>query len=206
MKSPRNAPTKSSIISKSESSTNRNTKNRSSRKTQTTTIGSSYLIIKQRRRKILLLIATVSIAFAVLWLPVHIFNIWRHLFQFSYSDLMYIMKLIAHTLSYSNSCVNPFVYVFMGTKFRAYFSIELRNFINFITCEKRESKASNDSIYHHYSRHQTHSIYQNNNNNQQQHSTLNQENIKKFDSAKRKDSTEFSNFKHTYLQLKQAKS
>ena len=65
---------------------------------------------------------------------------------------MYIMKLISHTLSFSNSCFNPFIYVFMGTKFRNYFAVELRSLQTSFTCAKYASK-SNDSII----------FYQNNN-------------------------------------------
>jgi hypothetical protein len=127
--------------------TNPSTKIKTVKNSPISRVTSSYLVIKQRRRKILVLIATVSITFAVLWLPVHIIQLWMVVFSesFPYTDLMYIIKLISHTLSYSNSCFNPFIYVFMGTKFRTYFAIELRNFKNSLTCAKNISK-SNDSI------------------------------------------------------------
>ena len=57
-------------------------------------VTSSYLVIKQRRRKVLLLIATVSITFAVLWLPIHIIILWKEVFSksFPYTGKYQILK------------------------------------------------------------------------------------------------------------------
>nr|QVK45765.1 G protein-coupled receptor [Proales similis] len=77
-------------------------------------------MLRRQKTRILILIATISITFAILWLPAHVIQIWKVVFRkyFPYSDPMYIAKLIGHTLSYSNSLINPFIYAFVGTKFR----------------------------------------------------------------------------------------
>ena len=82
--------------------------------------------VRKQKTKILVLIATVSVTFALTWLPAHIIQIWKIAFNssFPYSEPMYIMKMVAHTLSYSNSLLNPFIYVFIGTKFRRHFFLE----------------------------------------------------------------------------------
>jgi len=68
------------------------------------------------------LVASVVIVFAVSWLPIHVLNLWFKIDPFfPRTPAMYLMKIIAHTLSYSNSCVNPFVYAFLSDGFRKAF-------------------------------------------------------------------------------------
>ncbi len=83
--------------------------------------------IRKQKIKILILIGTVSLTFALTWLPAHVIQIWKVIFNssFPYSDFMYITKFIAHTLTYSNSVLNPFIYVFIGSKFRGHIYSEL---------------------------------------------------------------------------------
>ena len=82
---------------------------------------------RQKKNKILILIGTVSITFGLTWFPVHFIQLWRTVFQkhFPYTDLMYIIKVIAHTLSYSNSFINPFIYIFVGSKFKSHIKEEI---------------------------------------------------------------------------------
>ena len=61
--------------------TNPSTKIKTVKNSPISRVTSSYLVIKQRRRKILVLIDTVSITFAVLWLPVHIIQLWMVVFS-----------------------------------------------------------------------------------------------------------------------------
>jgi hypothetical protein len=91
---------------------------------------SNAINLKKQKLKILILIATVSITFALTWLPAHIINIWRVAFEssFPYNDFMYIVKFIAHTLNYTNSVLNPFIYVFIGTRFRNHIYSEFSTF------------------------------------------------------------------------------
>jgi hypothetical protein len=59
---------------------------------------------------------------------------------------MYIIKVISHTLSYSNSLINPFIYVFIGTKFRNHIRLEfskLFQLLCFITNRSRSVKEKN---------------------------------------------------------------
>ena len=63
---------------------------------------------------------------------------------------MYIIKLIAHTLSYSNSCVNPFIYAFMGTKFRSYFYAEFQNMFKCYAKDGRHDAYKNSLVNIHY--------------------------------------------------------
>ncbi len=83
-------------------------------------------LAKKQRTKLLFLIATVAITFATTWLPAHVIQIWKVVFNkyFPYSDAMYIIKVISHTLTYSNSLLNPIIYVFIGAKFRSYIYLE----------------------------------------------------------------------------------
>lgn len=89
----------------------------------------NVLMAKRQRIKLLFLIATVAITFATTWLPAHVIQIWKVVFNehFPYNDTMYIIKVISHTLSYSNSFLNPIIYVFIGAKFRNYISLEFNN-------------------------------------------------------------------------------
>jgi hypothetical protein len=113
-------------------------------------ISTSKATSKKQKFKILLLIATVSITFGLTWLPAHVIQIWKVVFNssFPYSESMYIIKFIAHTLSYSNSLLNPFIYVFIGAKFRSHFYKEFE-FILKYCCEKKLNHKlnRNDSKY-----------------------------------------------------------
>ncbi|WAQ94429.1 GALR2-like protein [Mya arenaria] len=76
----------------------------------------------KRRKRVTKLVASVVIVFAVSWLPIHILNIWfKYDPLFPRTPTMYVMKIVSHTLSYSNSCVNPFVYAFLSDGFRKAF-------------------------------------------------------------------------------------
>jgi len=107
----------------------------------------SHSIIKQRKRKVLFLIAAVSLCFALLWLPIHVINLWK-LFSksFPYTNLMYIIKLAAHTLSYLNSSLNPFLYVLMGGKFKTHFSFKLGNFKNPFSNNKKKQHSNDNKV------------------------------------------------------------
>lgn len=105
----------------------------------------SALTIKKQKFKILLLIATVSITFGLTWLPAHVIQIWKVVFNssFPYNDLMYIIKVISHTLTYSNSLLNPFIYVFIGAKFRSHINAEFNELYQ-VYCLKQK-KINNNS-------------------------------------------------------------
>ncbi|XP_048242108.1 G-protein coupled receptor 54-like [Haliotis rufescens] len=76
----------------------------------------------RRRRKVAKMVAIVVILFASLWFPIHAFSLAYHFHpHFPKTQVLYNIKIIAHTLSFFNSCVNPFVYAFMGDGFRRAF-------------------------------------------------------------------------------------
>ncbi|XP_064647301.1 G-protein coupled receptor 54-like [Lineus longissimus] len=76
----------------------------------------------KNRRKVAKMIAIVVILFALSWLPIHVLLTWKNFDPFfPLSNELYNVKIFAHTLSYTNSCVNPFVYSFMGDGFRRAF-------------------------------------------------------------------------------------
>ena len=65
------------------------------------------------------MVVTVVLLFALFWLPIHILQLWMEYDpNFPKNQATYIYKIIAHALSYANSCVNPFVYSFLGDGFR----------------------------------------------------------------------------------------
>lgn len=105
-----------------------------------TNLATSANTIKKQKFKILLLIATVSITFALTWLPAHVIQIWKVAFNsmFPYSDAMYIIKVISHTLTYSNSLLNPFIYVFIGAKFRSHIHSEFNELYQFFCMRKKK--------------------------------------------------------------------
>jgi hypothetical protein len=65
------------------------------------------------------MIAVVVFLFAGSWLPIHIFQLLVKFDpHFPKNNVTYYYKIIGHVLSYSNSCVNPFVYAFLSDGFR----------------------------------------------------------------------------------------
>ena len=77
---------------------------------------------ERRRKRVTKLVASVVIMFATFWLPIHIVNLWIKLDEnFPRTAAMYNFKIFTHTLSYANSCVNPFVYSFLIDGFRKAF-------------------------------------------------------------------------------------
>ncbi|KAH9524744.1 KiSS-1 receptor, partial [Bulinus truncatus] len=77
----------------------------------------------RRRKKVAKMVAAVAILFAITWLPIHLFNLVYVLMddRFPRSRALYDLKIFAHTLSYTSSCVNPFIYTIMGDGFRKAF-------------------------------------------------------------------------------------
>ncbi|XP_033127533.1 G-protein coupled receptor 54-like [Anneissia japonica] len=75
-----------------------------------------------QKRKITRMVLAVVILFVVCWLPQHVLVLWIRLDSgFPYGIATYTLKTTAHIMAYLNSCVNPFVYAFMGENFRNYF-------------------------------------------------------------------------------------
>ncbi|CAF1086748.1 unnamed protein product [Adineta steineri] len=78
--------------------------------------------IVARRRRITRTLLSLTFAFAICWLPIHTLEFLncRQLldeFYFRHSTLLDIFRLIAHALSYFNSCLNPFLYALFNKDF-----------------------------------------------------------------------------------------
>lgn len=75
----------------------------------------------RQRRHVTWMVLAVVLAFAICWLPLYICNIWQRVFSgLPDTDAAYVLKVTGNVLSYSNSCINPFIYSFMGENFRRY--------------------------------------------------------------------------------------
>ncbi|KAI3380616.1 hypothetical protein SNEBB_011204 [Seison nebaliae] len=70
--------------------------------------------------KIIMIMAIVTLAFAISWLPIHIYNLLFVVLQhdFPKNNLTLWLKILFHTLTYINSASNPIIYSFMGKQFR----------------------------------------------------------------------------------------
>lgn len=84
-----------------------------------------------RKRKIFRLVALLVSAFAVCWLPIHVFNVLRdidiHLINKRY---FLLIQLLCHLCAMSSSCCNPFLYAWLHNRFRT----ELRKMFKFRRC------------------------------------------------------------------------
>ena len=100
--------------------------------------GSTGAIGRQARsrRRIAKTVAVVVTTFAVCWLPLHTIQLVMIFFSFESFvtyNIIYIVKIVAHMFSYSNSAVNPFIYAFMSNDFRRSFK---ETFASCFCCKK----------------------------------------------------------------------
>jgi hypothetical protein len=73
----------------------------------------------RRKRRVTRMVAIVVLLFGICWFPIHVIAVWIQFDpHFPKTDGMHHFKLFAHTLSYANSCLNPFVYAFVNDGFR----------------------------------------------------------------------------------------
>ena len=78
------------------------------------------------RRRIAKTVAVVVTTFALCWLPLHLIQVVTTFYGpasepvLTY-NIIYVLKIVAHTLSYANSAANPFIYAFMSNDFRRVF-------------------------------------------------------------------------------------
>ncbi|CAF0775044.1 unnamed protein product [Brachionus calyciflorus] len=82
------------------------------------------------RSRILIMIALVTILFGVTWLPIHCILLAMKFYdKFPYeSDTLFVVKSIAHTLTYLNSMLNPFFYTIMSKSFKIKFVTRLSRY------------------------------------------------------------------------------
>ncbi|KAM3874482.1 prolactin-releasing peptide receptor-like [Diretmus argenteus] len=90
-----------------------------------------------RKRKIFRLVALSVAAFAVCWLPIHVFNVLRDIDIHLINKRHFLLiQLLCHLCAMSSSCCNPFLYAWLHDRFRA----ELRKMF---TCHRRIGVPSN---------------------------------------------------------------
>ncbi len=99
------------------------------------------------RRRLSKLVLLVVTTFAVCWLPIHCFHLMTDFsnlvpkMSVSESFIFYIVKIVAHCLSYANSAINPCLYAFMSENFRKCFKDAFR-----CLQEERESQEGQEGV------------------------------------------------------------
>ncbi|KAJ6632902.1 hypothetical protein lerEdw1_014592 [Lerista edwardsae] len=73
-----------------------------------------------RKRKIFRLFVLVVAAFAICWLPIHVFNIIRDIdIRLVNKHYFLLIQLLCHWFAMSSSCCNPFLYAWLHDRFRS---------------------------------------------------------------------------------------
>ncbi|XP_010875838.2 prolactin releasing hormone receptor 2b [Esox lucius] len=95
---------------------------------------------RARKRKIFRLVALVVAAFAVCWLPIHVFNVLRDIdIRLINKRHFLLIQLLCHLCAMSSSCCNPFLYAWLHDRFRA----ELRKMF---ACQRRIGIPANHCV------------------------------------------------------------
>lgn len=64
-----------------------------------------------KKKKVTKTVITLVFTFIILWFPVHFLATWYRIDEnFPEGNVMFVLKLIAHTMSYSISTINPIIY------------------------------------------------------------------------------------------------
>lgn len=72
-----------------------------------------------RKRRVTKTVILLTMTFIILWLPVHSIGIWYRLdANFPQHYAIYVLKMIAHTMAYSNASINPIIYAFSNESVR----------------------------------------------------------------------------------------
>lgn len=92
----------------------------------------------RRKKRVTRMVAIVILLFAWCWLPIQFFTLW-YKFDPNFPQILALLKfkIFAHTLSYANSCVNPFVYAFMNEGVRKAFKKKFPSASIFCHCFKK---------------------------------------------------------------------
>lgn len=90
------------------------------------------------RKRVTRLVVVVVIAFASLWLPVQLILLLRALELYTSTTLFsVILQIVAHTMAYTSSCINPLLYAFLSDNFR-------KAFYKAINCSNRYQNYTSD--------------------------------------------------------------
>ncbi|XP_062124596.1 allatostatin-A receptor isoform X1 [Drosophila sulfurigaster albostrigata] len=90
------------------------------------------------RKRVTRLVVVVVIAFASLWLPVQLYMLLRALEVYTSTTMFtVILQVIAHTMAYTSSCINPLLYAFLSDNFR-------KAFYKAINCSNRYQNYTSD--------------------------------------------------------------
>ncbi|KAM9494273.1 galanin receptor type 1b [Clarias gariepinus] len=73
---------------------------------------------ERSKRKTAQTVLLVIAAFLFCWMPHHIIAMWVEFGDFPLTEASFAFRIMAHCLSYGNSCVNPILYAFLSENFR----------------------------------------------------------------------------------------
>jgi hypothetical protein len=82
----------------------------------------SFYRVKAVNKKVLLMVSIITLNFTICWLPTQILLLLKQFDpKFPYTNnaqnLIYLFKIIAHTLSYLTPVINPILYAFFNRNF-----------------------------------------------------------------------------------------
>ncbi|KAK7898456.1 hypothetical protein WMY93_019309 [Mugilogobius chulae] len=70
------------------------------------------------KRKTAMTVLVVVVVFCISWLPHHVVHLWVEFGSFPLNQASFVFRMVAHSLAYSNSSVNPVIYAFLSENFR----------------------------------------------------------------------------------------
>ena len=84
--------------------------------------------VAKGKKRVTKLVSAVISSFIICWTPMQIYLLYTH-----HGELTYLFAIVAQSLAYISSCVNPILYAFLSEPFRQAFK-------QFLTCSKLLSK------------------------------------------------------------------
>ncbi|XP_076445562.1 neuropeptide CCHamide-1 receptor-like [Babylonia areolata] len=74
------------------------------------------------RKKVARIVLSFVVIFVVCWLPRHVYLLWFYLDPSSYNAFWHYFKIVGFSLTFVNSCINPFALYFLSSQFRKYYN------------------------------------------------------------------------------------